>query len=186
MNVTYLSPFPFIVLRVHFHWRLRSRVTLLPSSHSSSSSSSVSSALRPPALVGWIVWVAACPGLLFLVSPGSLMGLRLTAPLCFSLFVQTCVLLILLKVVCVVLRKPSLLPLLDPFLTFTPLTVTWPLQVNKSTLPGDKSSDPAEGSVQRKQAWSGILPDWRVAFARYRSLGSVVCLFNINLMASVE
>lgn len=164
VNVTSLSPFPFVVLRVHFHWRLRPRVTLLPpslSSPPSSSSASVSSAFRPSALVGWTMWVSPS---------GSLLGPWLTAPLRFSLFVQTCVLLILFKVVCVVLRELSLLPLLDPFLTFTPSTVTWPLQVNTSTLPGDKTSVPGEGSVQKKQAISEILPHCRVALRRYLSL----------------
>lgn len=44
----------------------------------------------------------------------------------------------------------------EPFLTFTPSTATWPLQVNTKSLPGDTTKVPGAGSAHKKNPITSV------------------------------
>lgn len=164
LHVMFRFPSP-IVLTDHFHWSLSFRplLALLPPLKWLSPSTS-SSSDRLLSLTGWTMWVvgevvypvSVSPKLLFsLDSVGPVSCPRVTALFvaCFSVFTRFSVLLVMLTVVA--LEGLSLLLVFERCLTFTPSTITWPLQVRTSSLPGDKTNTPGAGSAQKnKQLWS--------------------------------
>lgn len=149
----------------------------------SPSTSSPSDRLLP--LIGWSTWVvgedvypvSVCPELLLcLVSVGAVSCPWVTALFvaCFSVFTRFSVLLVMLTVV--TLEGLSLLLVFERCLTFTPSTITWPLQVRTSSLPGDKTNTPGAGSAQKNKQTTRVTVLWMYGSTNYIQFASYTIL----------